>query len=438
MLLKLLKRAFTSRYNFSKGTFLHGVSLLTGGTIIAQGLGALSLPIITRLFTPGQFDVLALYIAIVNIVTIVACLRYDIAIPIPNRDKDGAALLTLSLLASFIVSGLISIPIIFGPERLFSFLRYPELISYLWIIPPTIFFASSYNALQYWTSRKKKFGLLARTNILRSSAAVSTQVSSGLLSASTFGLIGGYFLHSFIGVINLAKRAWIENRNLFNSKLILRMRKQAKAYRKFPIYSVPEALFSTASIQGPLILIALIAQEKEVAFLFLAMRVMGIPMGVVGTSISQVFLSEAPAKFRDGTLSEFTLKTMLVLLKVGGPILLIFGVSAPIFFPVVFGQEWSRAGWLVAWITPACILQFIFSPVSMVLHVLNQQKLMLILQTGGFILRMSTVIFVLKVYPNIAPEVYAASGALFYAICIATSWIVIKGLSDGLRPDQHP
>src|SRR5690606_34215664 len=129
---------------------------------------------------------------------------------------------------------------------------------------------------------------------------------------------------------------------------------------------VPEALFNTAANQLPIIMIAAAAAGPEAAFLFLAMRVMGLPMGLVGRSVAQVYLSEAPERLRQGTLPAFTHRTMWTLFKTGAPPLIAVGVISPFAFPVVFGEEWTRSGWLVAWMIPWFILQFVATPVAMI------------------------------------------------------------------------
>lgn len=42
-----------------KGSFLHHVGVLTGGTAFTKGLSVLVLPILTRLYSPEAFGLLA-------------------------------------------------------------------------------------------------------------------------------------------------------------------------------------------------------------------------------------------------------------------------------------------------------------------------------------------------------------------------------------------
>ena len=67
-----------------RASFARSVGVLAGGTAVAQGIGVLALPLITRLYTPEDFSVLAAYASILGIVAGVACLRLDVASQCPR------------------------------------------------------------------------------------------------------------------------------------------------------------------------------------------------------------------------------------------------------------------------------------------------------------------------------------------------------------------
>lgn len=402
------------------GSFARNVGLLTGGTAFAQGLTVLALPLLTRLYTPGDFSLLAVYASILGIISVVACLRYNIAVPIPQEDADGMALLATSLLSAMTISLLIAVLVLLIPQAITAALGQPRLEPYLWMLPVGIFFAASYDALQYWASRMKKFSVITYTRMTRAVGGTGTQLGIGFASPSPFGLIFGHMVYSGLGIVGLLANLIRNDRSVLRTLSPQRMSEQARRHYRFPAYSVPEALLNTASVELPIILIAALAAGPEAGFLMLAMRVMGMPMALIGSSVAQVYLAEARTKQKDGTLADFTRSTMSTLFRTGAPILLAAGVISPIAFPIVFGNEWERAGWLVAWMTPWFILQFVASPVSMVLHVLGKQLVATILQASGIIIRVGAVLTASTYWPSHVSEVYALSGALFYAAYIAT------------------
>ena len=64
------------------------------------------------------------------------------------------------------------------------------------------------------------------------------------------------------------------------------------------------------------------------------------------------------------------------------------------------------------------MLQFIASPVSMVLHVIEDVALAMWLQLMGLIIRVGSVSFGLFFYPSLVTEIFAVSGVVFYALFI--------------------
>ncbi len=72
------------------------------GTGIAQAIPIAIIPILTRMFSPEDFGLLALYAACVSILGVVATGRYEIAIMLPKDDEDARLLLQLSMLVALV------------------------------------------------------------------------------------------------------------------------------------------------------------------------------------------------------------------------------------------------------------------------------------------------------------------------------------------------
>lgn len=398
------------------GSLSRNVSILTGGTVFAQLITVLALPILTRLYRPEDFALLAVYAAVLGIITTVSCLRYNLAIPMPMQDRDGFALLIVSVSSAVGISFLLALPVFFIPEMSAHLLGQPALLPYLWMIPTGVLIYSIYNALQYWSSRKRRFTLITKTRMTRATGSIATQIGLGLGTTSPFGLIFGHLVYGGLGIWGLAREIFRSDQSCFGELTTAQMWQQAKAYRRFPIFSVPEALFNTAGIQLPIIVVAAAVAGPEAGFVMLAMRVLGLPMNLVGTSVAQTYLAEAPEWHRDGELAARTKRAMWALLKLGGPVIALAGISSPFLFPIVFGAQWERAGIIAAWMTPWFVLQFVTSPISVVLHVTGQFGFAMILHLSGAIVRVGAVLVIVVLAEDFAAETYALSGAVFYLV----------------------
>jgi len=413
----------------AKRSFIRSISVLVGGTAAGQAITALAMPALSRLYQPADFGTLAVFMGIVTTVSVAACLRYDIAIAVPESDEDGLALLALSLISATLISLLSALAIAVGFDYLAEWLDAEHLHAGKWLIPVGIFSAAAWSALQNWHIRKHNFPLMARARISQALAMVSTQSASALASFGPVGLVAGPPVGFVVSGAWFLKRALEDLLDWLKRGQITDLRRVAREFRRFPAYSTWEALFNQAAIHLPIILIAASTTVAEAGYLMLAMYVLQAPLGLLGSAIGQVYLSRAPQAHREGNLAEFTNEVLRNLVKAGtGPILAI-GVLSPVLFPLVFGADWERAGWLVAWMTPWFLLQFLASPISMALHVVGAQRAAMGLQFFSLSIRLGMTWIATTWMDGLVAEVYAVSGAIVYG----SYFIAIKSHLAGYR-----
>jgi len=407
--------------------FARNVGMLVGGTALSQVILLVALPILTRIYSPDDFGILAIYMSCLAIISSVACLRLEIAIPLPEKDVQAVELVALAFFsASFITVGSIVCLLFFSAE-LAELLGKPNLAMYLWLLPVGLMGAASFAAIQYWASRKKQFSVIARARIQQSALGVGTQLLIGYFVVGPLGLIVGQIVIVTGGAFLLARTAWKDVRPLLSNISFTSLFSTLVEYKNFPKYSALETLCSNGAMQIPILVIAIYVAGPEVGFLLLAMKVMAAPMTLLGGAIGQVYLSQASERYRDGMLPQFTVGVLKNLCLIGAPLILAGGLLAPIVFPIIFGTEWQRAGDLTLCMVPWFIFQFMAAPISMALHITNNQRTALSLQLFGLSIRVVTV-FIAAGFGagQKIVEFYILSGAVFYAIYLATVLLMIK------------
>src|SRR5258706_11598902 len=87
-----------------KGEFGRGVFTLTMGTVIAQGIGVLSMPILTRLYGAQEFGHFQVFFLVLTLVTAVTTFRYELAVPLPEDRQAALSLVALAMGLAGIVS----------------------------------------------------------------------------------------------------------------------------------------------------------------------------------------------------------------------------------------------------------------------------------------------------------------------------------------------
>ena len=403
----------------AQGGFLKSVSILAGGTAFAQAIGVLVLPIITRLYSPQEFALFAIYSSILGILAVATCLRFEIAIPLPRSDENALCLFSLALLSNIFITLLLSVAVLLFEDQIISLIQQPDLKPYLWLIPIGVFFAGLYNTLQYWTTRQKQFSTIAKTRMTQSISSSTVQIAGGYLGFGAIGLIIGQVVNFSAGIIRLFSALWKENGHLFKNISVRKLKKNAKKYDKFPKFSTFEALAHITAIQLPIVIIGAVSEDAEAGYLMLAMKVMAIPTALIGGAIAQVYLSHASEYYNNNELRSYTIETVKKIAKISILPFIAIGIASPFLFPIAFGSEWSEAGYMMVWMIPWFIMQILSSPVSMALHVTGNQKAALMLQLVGFFLRVIVLLLICKIEPDLSFEYYAISGFVFYALYLA-------------------
>jgi O-antigen/teichoic acid export membrane protein len=373
------------------------------------------MPVLSRIYEPAEFGVLAVVAGIIATVAVSACLRFDVAVALPESDTDAFELLALSLLAAALVTLCVASSVPLVSAWIADLTDKPTFMSVAWLIPIGVFSTATCSALQSWNIRQRSFGLVARVRIGQSVASAATQIGLGLGGLGSAGLILGNVLNSAVAVVYFGLRLARRIPELVRRTSWSDMWRLAKRYRRFPVYSTWEALANSAAIQVPVILIAVVATTAEAGYLMLAMYVMQAPMSLIGSAIGQVYLSQAPQSHRDGQLASFTVDVLLKLSAVGVGPLIAIGILGPFGFEIIFGADWKRAGLLVAWMTPWFILQFLSTPVSMALHIVGRQRSAMVMQLFALVARVLSVWLASSWWVGAVPEAYSISGAVVYA-----------------------
>jgi O-antigen/teichoic acid export membrane protein len=407
--------------------FIRDVLKLASGTLAGRLILLAALPLLTRLYTPEDFALLAVYMALVGTIGVAACLRLEIAIPLAESETDAADLLALALLATLAVAFLLGAAALLVPKPLVAALGKPAFAPYLGLVPLGVLMYSSYTALQFWTIRAHRFGSIAQTRMTQAGFGAGTMLALGWAGLAPLGLLLGNMLAMGAGGIKLGHEALAIDRAALRYVTLNRLRDSLRRYRRYPLLSTPEALANIAALQVPILMIA-IALDLEAGNLFLALQIMAAPMTLMGMSVAQVYSSRAAEERAAGRLGPFTRSLMRRLLFIGsGPILLV-GMISPWVFPAVFGAEWGRAGQIAAWIAPWMLLQLIASPMAMTLHVTNNQALGLALQLFGLLMRAGAVALALAVDQTLAVAALVVASTVFYCAYIgAVVWVTRSG-----------
>lgn len=393
--------------------FHKSVAILLSGTAFSQLIGIIILPLLTRLYTTEEMGVLAVFSAAVTILLTVVCLRLESAVPIQKKESDAKEIFTLCIQLSVVTSAVTLL------SCLIIFYFFTEWISslgyYIFLIPLGMVVGGVYIALNSYALKNEKFELVSKSRIIQSLSCAVVQIFGYFIYHSALWLIIGFILNLGAGINYLKNKLKI--RNIFEKPHFQKSKDILIKNANFPKFSVIESLSNTAGVQVPILLIAYGMSVSEAAFLFLAMKLIQAPMALLGSSISQVYYSQAHTKITTGELSKFTSDVLTSAMKVGvGPIITI-SLLAPSLTELGLGKEWKSVGEYIFIMSPWFIMQFISSPISPIMYITGMQKNFMYLTLFGLIWKLGFTFYAVLHGQHIV-EYLVFANTVFYTICL--------------------
>ena len=353
-----------------KDGFARGVTMVAGGTTVGQLITVLVSPVLTRLYSPEEFGLLAVYNSVLSVAATVVALRYEYAIPLADDDEKAGNLVVLALFIVLVTtSGSALLVFSFGADAA-SWANVSGLASYLWLIPLGILGDGVYQVLNYRVTRAKEFSGIGYTRISRKAGQAGTQVAGGFAGIGAIGLIGGLVVGRFAGIVALARRARLRLRHVDVRECL----QQAKEWYRFPLYTAWGSLINVFGSKAPPILLSRFFVPDIAGYFSLTLRVLSLPSSLVGKAIGQVFYPlVAEKEGEEQEQKEMVERTATILLLIALPIFATVGLLGPTLFTWVFGPSWEVSGEYAQYLAPWLALSLVSSPLSTFVFAKDEQ-----------------------------------------------------------------
>ena len=123
-----------------KSEFNRNILTLMTGTTIAQAIPIAISPILTRIYTPEDFGIFAIFLAITLIIGSIANGRYELAIMIPKKDEDAINIFALGFIITTSISLLLLVLVLIFQKYFIFLLKNEEIGVWLYFVPISVFF----------------------------------------------------------------------------------------------------------------------------------------------------------------------------------------------------------------------------------------------------------------------------------------------------------
>lgn len=359
---------FLSQSGFAKNVFV-----LMTGTGFAQAIAIAISPILTRIYTPEDFGVFALYMMIVSLLTVISTGRYEMAIMLPRRQKDVEKIVSLIVSLSLLLFLLTILIIFIFENEIASLLGSGEVSNWLYFVPISVFLNAIYLTMNYLLIRDKGFSVLAGNKVVFSFFNSFTQLGLGYLKFGGIGMLLSNVSSYLIATPLLFRRKYI--REIFFNLRLKNMKRVAFKYKDFPVYDVPSSFVNLLTNQLPILAFSKYFAFAVAGYYSFTFRILSTPLNLLSNTVLDVFKQRATEDYHNfGNCKSIFLKTFRNLSLLGALPFLILFIWGPELFGFVFGEKWAIAGKYAQILTPMFMLKFITNPLSYVFYIFEKQQ----------------------------------------------------------------
>jgi len=360
---------------------VRGMLTLAAGTGMARLVGLASIPVLTRIYSPADYGAMSVYAALVGILAPLLTLRYILAVPLPRTDTLAVNVLALSGVLLACMTVFVASLLWACKEVVLAWMSMEVLVPWWWLVVLGAAAVAVYEAMSLWATRRRAYGVVARTKVLQSLAGEATKIALGVLGFKPAGLLIGNVVEQSGGITSFISRFKGDFGRLAHKVNAARIRLAARHYRGFPSFRLPSQILLVFSTQAPAIISAALYGADATGQFGLALMALAIPGNLIGQSVSQAFYGEIARlnKGSEGRIRNLVYAVQKRLFLIGIPVTATLILLGEPIFRIAFGSSWSEAGVFASILAPFVLLQLTSAPLVQVLNVYNQQGAFLLI-----------------------------------------------------------
>lgn len=364
MISDAIRRIKDSRY-------LSNIVWQASGNGIAQVIGFICMPILTRLYVPQDFGTLGVFSQIVTALSIVMTMRYEYLINLPKEDYDADLLLRLILVmcAFWIVVGT-PMAYLVG-KNIGATLNSTDIGNWLVMAPLAASLLSLSIAIQNRTQRRGNFKNSGISEVYSKVGYGITGIFGSYITPAPAGLMLSQMTGHFV------KIAWlICNKDVTDERDkkfdILEAKTTALMYSRLSGALVFSHIMLTLTGGIPLFLISKMYGGEILGQFTLVMATLYLPTGLIGNAVGQVYYQAAADRWVGGRNFDDIWKSSAKWLFVFGVIVFVaIATISPWAYPFIFGKQWAAAGEYAVLMSLGAFFSFVTSPLDRASLVVN-------------------------------------------------------------------
>ncbi len=405
----------------SDNTLFRNILKLITGEGIGRAIGFMAALVITRLYTPSDFGILAVFTSLCALFYPFCTLRYCLAIPLHSNERVGINSLAACLCVLVINTVIAGIALLFFHSPVLAFFSSASIDAFWYFIPMAFLFHGISEILSYYSTRYRDFTTIAKVSVARMSVGALTKIILGMFRFNVTGLLIGTIMAESGGLTMFIRACWKRLKAHARDVTLGRIRFVLKRYIGFPLYRVPSQLLLISSGSLPILYFAWHFGSGTTGQISLAINLLSATVSIAGASVGKAFYGEI-ASLGMRNIKEIRTLTLRIMTRLFAISILPFTLIicfGPWIFQTFFGAEWTDAGVFARYLCFYLIFRFVYSPISDgIFNVFEQQKLVFLLEVSR------VVIVALSLFISYLYSFSVAYTIIIYSLALTVQYIL--------------
>jgi len=362
------------------GTFKRNFVCLARANTLALVLPIITLPLLSRLFSPEDFGLLAVFTAVVAVLLSFATWRMEWSLPNTKSMVVAANTLAAGIIILLACSLSLVSAVLVGWHFARDLQPLAQLGASAWLLPLAVLGGGLRQLLEGWYVRIGNLSLIGQATVMNTTSNIGLSVGTGFGGLGGIGLVVSFLASTGTSLWVLGSNAADSLRCNLRRISTKSVKCAAKRYLGSATWSTAVSVANASSFNVPLLALAIFYGPQQVGCYALVNRMVAAPMGAMSSALGQSFWAhsaELARKHDYAALRSTYLKTTL-LLGAASTLVMAACLAAPFFVGPLLGEDqWKDAGLVMLSMTPLFIGGLVFSPTNH-LVVLERQPLQLL------------------------------------------------------------
>ncbi|MEO2268653.1 oligosaccharide flippase family protein [Pseudoalteromonas sp. YIC-656] len=309
---------------------LTNASHLISGTILAQLIAILSLPLLSRLYKPGDFAIYALVAATSTLLSIFLTLRFEVLLLKAKTSYQAYQL--VGVIKSLI---LISAVFLVGVSTV-ALLAFSDYFYVVFMSSTTSVVIAAFNVGQNLFIRngevsKLKYALVSRVTLF-------TALSVILSSMTKEGMVYAFLMSYVVCDLVFFRKA------IFGTKAssFPRLKRALFKEKKNVLFYTPHSFYGALILHAPTYILTAFYTASTVGLFNMANRLVSIPMSVLTGALNKISFNEFSKEQSDNKKKIFFVIVSLAFAVIYLLFSLLFWLFGETIVEVVLGSQWSE------------------------------------------------------------------------------------------------